>query len=201
MSNNPTKNNDDKSNSDEEDNNETLFLDFEEYKQKYLENRKNTIDSFINDNKINDKEKIVKFLESEFIFLEEQQKAIFYSNQEMMKYCGEDDEDINECRSENMKIIFKNLTRMKKIQSDIIGLDRNHFLKDKDLFESFKNLIYEEKDYKDPNKNHLIVEFIDRSAENNSSCKASEFEKNFNNFFTENISKNKDNEIISEIDL
>lgn len=205
MSNNLINNNNQNNIENQESNNETLYLDFEEYKQKYLENRKNTIDNYINDNKIGDKEKIIKFLESEFFFLEEQQKAIYYSNQEMMKYCTEDDEDINECRAENMKIIFKNFERMKKIKSDIIGLDKNHYLKDKELLEIFKDVINEEKDYKDPNKNPLIVEFIDRSNENNCGDINAEFEKNFNEFFIENNKlsniENNEEEIIKEIDL
>ena len=71
---------------------ENLFVDFEEYKNKYLEIKKNKIENFINNKDINDKDKIIQFLESEFYFLEEQQKAIYYSNEEMNKYYDNDKE-------------------------------------------------------------------------------------------------------------
>lgn len=174
---------------------ENLILDYEEYKQKTLENKKLIIDKFINNDKINDKVKIIKFLESEFDFLEGQQKAIFYSNEEMEKYSSEYDNDIQECRAENMKIIFKNLERMKKIQSEILDLDRNHCIKDRDMF-SYVNK-KEEVDYKDPNKNPLILEFIDRSTYDNidvnKECAIESIEK------VDDIDEKE--EILKEIDL
>jgi len=194
--------------------NETLYLDFEEYKQKYLENKKLRIENYLNDNKISDKEKIINFLESEFYFLEEQQKAIFYSNEEMNKYCTIDDEDINECKAENMKIIFKNFERMKIIQDDIIALDRNHYFKDRNYLSILdKSTKEEDLDYKDPNKNPLIVEFIDRSNENKSGNDNITFEKNFEDFFIHNTNNEINNvsaydekleneeEIIRELEL
>lgn len=187
MSNNIGKN--DHNNINEEHaNNETLFMDFEEYKLKFLENKKIALDNYINDSKISDKEKIIKFLESEFYFLEEQQKAIHYSNEEMKKYCTEEDEEINECRAENMKILFKNFERMKKIKSEILALDRSHYLKDKDLFSFCKNLEQEYKNQIDLKNNPLIVEFIDRSGENYHHA-------------DENQNIYKDKAIIREIDL
>jgi len=191
MSNNITKNEINILNQDYADNS-TLFLDFNEYKFKHLE-KKNLLDCYINDNKISDKEKIIHFLESEFYFLEEQQKAIFYSNEEMKKYSTEDDEEINECRSENMKILFKNLERMKKIKSEILDLDRTHYIKDRDLLLFYKKLDQEVKGYnnKDFIDNPFIKEFIDRSG-------TSDYSDNDNK---NKANKSKEERIISEISL
>ncbi len=196
---------------------ENLILDFEDYKEKNLENKRLIIESYINDKKINDKIKIIKFLESEFDFLEEQQKAIFYSNEEMEKYSSIEDKDIQECRAENIKIIFKNLERMKKIQEEIKNLDRNHYIKDKDLFSYVNKNEEKEKveietenevDDKDPKKNPLILEFIDRASYNNININHNDndiirdididfYNNNYN--FIEN--ENKNEEILKEIDL
>lgn len=193
MSNNITKNEIGNPNHDYADNDDnlTLILDYEEYKLKYLENKKNALENYISDNKISDKEKIIKFLESEFYFLQDQQKAIYYSNVEMKKYLTEEDEELNEFRAENMKIIYKNFERMKKIKSDILGLDRNHNIKDKDLLFFYKNLDKDIEEFKVPKNNPFIVEFIDRSGNHDTDAA-----ENNNDYDT-----NDELEIIKEINL
>ena len=184
---------------------ENLFVDFEEYKNKYLEIKKNKIENFINNKDINDKDKIIQFLESEFYFLEEQQKAIYYSNEEMNKYY-DNDKEIAESRAENVKILFKNFERMKKIKEDLLGLDKYHYMKDKNILSNFK---FEEEKYNNSNyllNNPLIEEFIDRSDLHKEGDE-NKFEEEFNNFFSnknnveENLDDDNKDKILDEIDL
>lgn len=196
-------------------NEENLFIDFEEYKHKYLENRKAKIESFIYDEKISDKEKIIKFLESELYFLEEQQKAIFYSNEEMMKYSTDDDKDIQEYRAENMKLMFKNFERMKKIKDDILGLDKTHYIKDKNFLSIFSRKQAELQSISsisistlesNTTNNPFIVEFIDRSdqKENINTTDSVLSEDEFNNLINANnnsLENNSGDNIIKEIEL
>jgi len=177
-----------------------LFLDFNDFKNKYIENSQNEFDCEINNNQ----ETLIKALETEFWFLEQVQKAIYSSNEQMMKYSDGDDEEINECRSENIKIIFKNFESMKEIQEKILNINFNHNIKNINLFSLIGSKDNETIDYKNPKNNPLIVEFIDRSEENNYENKV-EFDKKFNDFFnTKNqnqIPEENEEEILNEIDL
>jgi hypothetical protein len=138
------------------------------------------------------------------LFLEQVQKAIYSSNEQMMKYSDGDDEEINECRSENIKIIFKNLESMKEIQEKILNINFNHNIKNINLFSLIGSKDNETIDFKNPMNNPLIVEFIDRSEENNYVNKV-EFDKKFNDFFNtkneNNLSEENEEEILNEIDL
>lgn len=182
-----------------------LFLDFNDFKNKYIENSLKESENDSDINEINNKQdSLIKKLETELYFLKEENKAIYFSNEEMSKYSSKlEDEDINECRAENMKILFTNFERMKEIQKEILNVDSNHNVKCIDLSSMIDKTNEEDIDYKDPKNNPLIIEFIDRSDNNN--INDAEFNKEFDDFFY--LKKEKEvtcynqEEIIQEIDL
>lgn len=181
-----------------------LFLDFNDFRDKYLEISTKEIENDIGFTKEHsNQESLIIKLESEFYFIEQEQKAIFSSNEEMMKYSNGEDEDINECRSENMKLMFKNFERMKEIQKEILQIDCSHNIRNIDLL-ALTGKNNQDVDYKDPKNNPLIVEFIDRSAENGGVNDA-EFNQDFNNFFNLDTGKKSSNcnedKVLQEIDL
>jgi hypothetical protein len=121
--------------------------------------REEAIDAFVNNTELDSKEKIVKLLEIEYDFLEKQQSAMFYSNEEMLKF-DPSDIDIIEARSENVKIMCKNMERMMKIKNDLLGLDREHYIAGKDLYE-FRNCKIEKYEEKVGSVERIIIKDMD----------------------------------------
>jgi len=218
------------------DNNEAaqeaiLFLDFNDFKNKYIENSllHETENDCDNKSSKIDTEKqslttLIRKLETEFYFLEQENKGIYFSTEEMTKYSNrgdkDEDDDLNEYRAENLKLLFRNLERMKDIQTEILQIDSCHNIKNFNLLSMIscinKNDAAEagEIDYKNPKNNPLIVEFVDRSSGHdiNYSDKDNhqaelEFDK-FDSFFDLDNQKKvvstdhkQNEEIINEVDL
>jgi hypothetical protein len=113
------------------------------------------IESFINSNQYDSKEKIIKLLEIEYTELEQQQMAMYFSNEEMLNY-DPNDLDIIEARAENIKIMEKNIQRMQKIKEDLLKLDRDHYINGKNVFDCFN--------FK-PEKNDTIENKIDNEGD------------------------------------
>lgn len=180
-----------------------LFLNFKDFKNKYLENSLKELSINKGESPINIERKTnLIILENEFYFLEQDQKAIITSNEEMLKYSNFDDEDINECRSENMRLIFKNFVRMKEIKQQILKIDCDHIIKDTSLLSIIDNVENDLVDYKDPKNNPLISEFIDRSELSQNQVELDEKFKNFLNIENEVYNNpNNEEDIIHEIDL
>jgi hypothetical protein len=104
------------------------------------------LNEFIESKEFDSKEKIIKLLEIEYDYLEKQQVALFYSNEEMLKY-DTNDIAIIEARSENVKIIGKNIERMKKIRNDILNLDKEHYIAGKNIYDfNMKTIIKYDKE-------------------------------------------------------
>jgi hypothetical protein len=99
----------------------------------FPDNGEKSIDKFINNDDIDSRYKIIKMLEIEYDYIEKQQMAMFYSNEEMLKY-DPNDIDLIDARAENIKLIEKNIIRMHKIKSDILELDRDHYIINKNIF-------------------------------------------------------------------
>jgi len=106
-----------------DDNNSStnFFENFESFEENLRMIRLNVI----NDNSLDSKQKIIKSYEIEYEYLENQIKALIYSNDEMSKF-DINDEIIMESRAENLKFMQNYLTRLNKIRSEIIALDSAH---------------------------------------------------------------------------
>jgi hypothetical protein len=151
------------------------YEDYNTYVNKMKEKRQRVIEDFVNDQRFDPKEKTIKILEVEYAYLEKQQQALFYSNEEMFKY-GPNDVEMIECRAENLKFIEKNYKRMKEIKNDLLKLDgEENYIVKKNIYEQIK---FEDK----------IDIDIDVDIENE--CNLEDGDKNINK-----------NEIINEIDL
>lgn len=121
---------------DEYENGNENLSSYYDYEQKLKDKRDENINTFVQDKTMDSKEKIIKVLELEYDYLEKQQMAIFYSNEEMLKF-DPNDSDLIEARAENMKFIDKNIKRMKQIQKELLSLDKDHYIMGKNLFSCF----------------------------------------------------------------
>lgn len=151
----------------------------------FIENPEN------DDYNLNQKERILTLLAIEYDYLEKQQNALFYSNEEMEKY-SLSDKDIIECRAENLKIIEKNLVRMKQIRQDIIALDKDHYILNKEVFSCFNinNLI------KESNSNN-----IEQEQEEENETSHFKYRNNQDNIIFEEEKEKEEETIIKEIEL
>lgn len=87
--------------------------------------------SMISDKNLDSKTKLIFYLESQFYFLETEQKNILYSNNEMMKV---GDDFCLESIEINKDIYKKNLIKMKEIQQKIKFLTQgNHCICKKEI--------------------------------------------------------------------
>ena len=135
-----------------------FYENYADYIKKTNEDRQRMIDDFINDDSLNSKQKIITVLEMEYNYLEMQQKALFYSNEEMLN-CDINDTDVIESRAINMTFMEKNNKRMKEIKQELLNLDgdTNHIYR-KDLF-SYVNVSDYSEDKR--NINQDIIQEID----------------------------------------
>lgn len=127
---------------------------FENYKT-YQESMKERRMKVLEDKgEMDSKEKIIKILELEYEDLEKQQRALFYSNEEML-LSDPNDLELIECRAENMKFIDKNFQRMKEIKEELINLEPQHFIKDKDIMTVEK---FDKKEEVSENENKISID-------------------------------------------
>jgi hypothetical protein len=98
-----------------------FFENFESYEENIRTLRLNVI----NDNSLDSKQKIIKSYEIEYEYLENQIRALIYSNDEMSKF-NMNDEIIVESRAENLKFMQKYLIKLNKIRAEIVALDPTH---------------------------------------------------------------------------
>ena len=110
------------------------FDNLETYEESIRQKRLKLFDSMPEKKSSDSKVKILKILELEYEDLDKQQKALIYSNEEMLN-SDPNDIDIIEYRAENMKFIQKNIIRMKEIKDEILNLDKNHQIKEKAVLE------------------------------------------------------------------
>jgi hypothetical protein len=113
-----------------------LYDNFESYEENLRSRRLNVV----NDNSLDSKQKIIKSYEIEHDYLENQIKALVYSNDEMSKF-DLNDEVIMESRYENLKFMQKYLISLRQIQSEIVKLDPAHpFLDDSAILKQLNEI-------------------------------------------------------------
>jgi hypothetical protein len=103
-------------------NNNAIIEDYQQFEEKEINNQCLNV---INDTTLDSKQKIIKSLEIEYEYLEKQQAALLYSNDEMLKF-DPNDYELIESRVENLKFMGKNMRRMKQIKDKLIQLDRDN---------------------------------------------------------------------------
>jgi hypothetical protein len=108
---------------DENDLTSDFFENFESFEQ----NLRNLRFNIVNDETLDSKQKIIKSLEIEYEYLQNQIKALIYSNDEMSKF-DVNDNLIIESRSENLKFMQKYIIRLNKIRNEIAILDPCHHI-------------------------------------------------------------------------
>lgn len=108
---------------DEDELTSNFFDNFESFE----ENLRNLRFNIVNDETLDSKQKIIKSLETEYEYLQNQIKALIYSNEEMSKFDVNDDMII-ESRSENLKFMQKYIIRLNKIRNEITILDPCHHI-------------------------------------------------------------------------
>ncbi len=148
------------------------------YEEALRERRSVILNSTKNSN-YDSKTQIIKLLELEYEDLEKQHSALMYSNDEMLKV-NPSDSDLIECREENIKYIQAGLKRMKEIIEEVLDLDRDNRLKDK--------------------QPGVVVDSMDNKYDTNSENNVESNTNNENNIMNSKDYKNT-NEIIDEIEL
>ncbi len=117
------------------------FENYTTYQEAMAEKRLKLFESFPENKNKDSKSKIIKLLELEYDDLEKQLAALIYSNEEMLNIDASDLELI-ECRAVNIKFIEKNIKRLKEIKEEILNLDKDNKIKNKD-----ESLVFNLDDY------------------------------------------------------
>ena len=147
-------------------------------------------------------EELITILEGQFNEFGDIVQKLFESNKEMLKF-DPNDYDLIQARQENLQIIQIKLKLMKEIQGKIKNIYPHHPIVKVDIFSLFiKN---------DDNKNKDDDNDINNNIKNEEEKKQDELilnmineipsQNNSNNNNFENNNHNKENEIITEIEL
>ena len=153
-------------------------------------------------------DELVKIYEIEFEEIGNKIQSLFQSNEEMLEF-DPHDYDLIQAREENLQLIDKKIEEMMKIQEKMKDICNYHPIVTVDIFDHFgigkKIKDNEENKEKKKEENLALVDEEDKKNEENiNSINDLEEKKKNNNNEEEQKKENKkqkDNEIITEIDL
>ena len=153
-------------------------------------------------------DELVKIYEIEFEEIGNKIQSLFQSNEEMLEF-DPHDYDLIQAREENLQLIDKKIEEMMKIQEKMKDICNYHPIVTVDIFDHFGigKKIKDNEDNKEKKKEEnlaLVDEEDKKNEENINSINDLEEKKKNNNNEEEQKKENKkqkDNEIITEIDL
>ena len=152
-------------------------------------------------------DELVKIYEIEFEEIGNKIQSLFQSNEEMLEF-DPHDYDLIQAREENLQLIDKKIEEMMKIQEKMKDICNYHPIVTVDIFDHFGigKKIKDNEDNKEKKKeeNLALVDEEDKKNEENINSNDLEEKKKNNNNEEEQKKENKkqkDNEIITEIDL